>query len=84
MALPIHIFFALLSICFTSFVVFAPSQKRLRITYLFVAGTVISGVALGVEKGMNMAQACLSGAFYLGFIITTVLIARKKLATTQK
>ncbi len=76
----IHIIFAIISLCYATYTSFVPSRIKLRMVYLFTTGTVISGVVLGFEKEVGMAHACISGLFYLGYIVVAVLLTKRRLS----
>ena len=80
MFLVTHIAFALISIVFVSYTTLSPSKNKLRITYLLTFGTLASGIIMTVSSPQHFGQTCLTGALYLGFIITTSLVARRKIA----
>jgi hypothetical protein len=83
MTLLVHIIIALTSIGYTTYVSFVPSQRKLHGVYLLTAATVITGTALGIERHMSLAHACVVGVLYLGFITINIVVARRKLAFTS-
>lgn len=78
MIITIHIILALTSLGCASYTALSPSRVKLRVTYLFTLGTIISGLILVFIHPATLAPACLSGIVYLGFIATTITLARKQ------
>ena len=84
MALIIHLAIAFGSIGYTSYVYIRPSQSKLNISYFLVALTFLSGFVLMFLKPVNMAQVCLTGLIYIGFVSFGVISARRKLAVSAE
>lgn len=80
MTLLIHILFALLSLAFATYSIFAPSRRKLHTVYGLTGATIVSGIFLGIEKHMSLVHACLSWSLYLGVIIVMIVAAKRKLA----
>jgi hypothetical protein len=83
MILPLHITIALLSVIYTAYVYFAPSKRKLRVSYTLVALTVASGTWLVVANPAHMVQSCITGLTYLGVIFFGIALARHKLADSE-
>lgn len=83
MIIGIHIAFALVSLFYSTFVAIAPSRKKLKFVYLLMFGTFISGILLSLEQEVNIAQICISGLAYTGFMVITILLAKRKLASVE-
>lgn len=83
MILGVHITLALVSLFYSTYVAFFPSPKKLNLGYLFIFGTFTSGVLLSLERGVNIAQVCISGLVYTGLILTSTLLARRKIASIK-
>jgi hypothetical protein len=80
MILITHISIALTSLILAGIVYFYPSQNKLRINYIFVALTFISGFYLVfTKKPDHMASVCITGLVYLGLAMFGILSARHKL-----
>jgi hypothetical protein len=80
----IHILIAISSVFYTGYVFFSPSKKRLQISYLFVAATVISGTYLVILKPGHLIQSCLMGIVYLGVVMIGIVSTHYKLAKEEK
>jgi hypothetical protein len=78
-----HILIALTSIGYTTYVFFAPSQNKLRISYALVALTIGSGTLLTISSHARILDACVSGLTYTGIVSVGILLAQRKLATAQ-
>lgn len=83
MILILHIAIALSSVGFTGYVFLHPSKKRLMISYLWVATTIITGTYLIIMAPAHMVSACMTGLVYLGFVFSGILTARHKLAKAE-
>jgi hypothetical protein len=75
-----HIVIALLSLLFSGFVFFSPSQVRLKIAYGLVFATLASGTYLVVNTHANMLHACTMGLIYLAIVSFGIANAHHKLA----
>ena len=65
MILLLHIIIALSSVLYTTYVVIAPNQKRVRTAYGTVVMTLLSGAWLVVVQPTHMGRACMSGLVYI-------------------
>jgi hypothetical protein len=75
----IHVAIALSSIAFTTYVFFKPSQAKLRVSYGFVAATLITGSYLVWQHPAHMIQSCTTGLIYLGIVTVGIVSAYAKL-----
>lgn len=80
MALPFHIFVALSSLVYATYLYFSPSLSKLRVSYTLVGLTLISGTYLVMSKPAHLLQACLTGLVYLGVVSVAIALARHKLS----
>jgi hypothetical protein len=80
MALLLHISIAFLSLGFTLFVFFRPTNARLQASFALIAGTLASGTFLLVTKPSHMLETCVMGLFYVGVTTLGTVAARQKLA----
>lgn len=80
MFLVFHIFIAVVSLAFSSYMYLHPAKSKLRITYIFVVFTILSGIFLLLNQPSALMQTCMSGALYLGIVILCTSTARNKLA----
>lgn len=76
----LHIALALASLFYSTYVIIVPSEKKLNFSYLFVFGTFTSGIFLSLERGVNIAQVCISGLAYTGFVLISVLLVKRKIS----
>lgn len=79
MLLLTHIAIASISLVFSTLGLFAPSQLKLKISYLFIAGTFMTGILLIVENSANLAHVCMSGILYLAVALTEAYVTRRRL-----
>lgn len=74
-----HILIALSSIAYTGLTYLSPSAKKLKISYVLVVATFITGTYLVVLKPSHMVSSCITGLFYLGIISVGIYSAHHKL-----
>jgi hypothetical protein len=75
-----HIIIALTGIVVTTILLFSPSKKKFNLTYLLLAGTIGTGTVLIIMSPSHMLQSCVMGIAYTAFVVTGVVIAKKRLA----
>lgn len=78
-----HILIALTGIAVTSVLLFSPSQRKLKASAIFLAGTLASGTILVISSPAHMLQSCIMGILYTAFVIGGIAIAKKRLAKEQ-
>ena len=83
MILIFHIFVALASLALSTVLFFAPSVRKLHVTYGLVALTLGSGTYLVAASPAHMLQACVSGLSYLAAVSVGIVAARYKLARVK-
>ncbi len=82
MFLTFHIAMAIMSIAFTTYTAWKPSRMKLHSTYGLCLSTVITGIALTILSPHAILQACTTGLFYIGFMLSTIEIAYRRLRMT--
>ena len=82
MILITHIAVALSSLISSGIVFFYPSALKLRIAYILVALTLVSGFYLVLSKPAHMTQTCIEGLAYLAVVSYAIVSARHRLANT--
>ena len=83
MVLITHIFLALASVAYTTYVFFTPSRAKLRFSYALVASTLATGTYLVVSTHAPMLQSCMTGLLYTGAVSIGLVSAHKKLASQE-
>jgi hypothetical protein len=83
MLILIHVIIALSSIGFTTYLAISPSQAKLRLSYVLVALTLVTGTYLVVSTGSNLLKSCLTGLVYLAVVTAGIVAARHRLAPTE-
>lgn len=78
-----HIAFALVSLFYSTYVAFVPSPKKLKFVYMLMLGTFTSGVLLSLKQEVNIAQVCISGLAYTGFVLASILLSKRKIASMK-
>jgi hypothetical protein len=84
MILLAHIIIAFTSLLVAGYAWFAPSRHTMRLSYVMVALTLISGTYLVWTAPAHLAQACTSGLIYLGLVFGALAAARHKLASRHE
>jgi hypothetical protein len=79
----LHVFIALSSMAYSTYIFFSPTKDRLRVNFAFIIMTLLSGSYLVVAKPAHMVESCTIGLFYLGFVGIGVVVARRKLARQE-
>jgi hypothetical protein len=83
MILVAHIFIALSSLVYTTYVFFAPSESKLKVSYALTAATIGSGTVLVITMPAHLVSACYSGLSYLGIMLVGILGVRYRLAKEE-
>lgn len=83
MVLLLHILIALLSLVFSTLSIFAPTKRKVKINYAFIAATWISGFFLVFQTNVSFGHLCLSGILYTGIVTMNIYLAKRKLATQE-
>ncbi len=83
MILFIHILIAFVSIAFTAFSIFAPTQQKLHVSYGFIAATLMSGTLLVVTEPAHLLQACISGLVFLSVNLFVLSLAHYRLGAVK-
>jgi len=81
MILVAHIFIALTSLVYTTYLLFFPSKKGLFAAGALMVATLVSGVALVVLQPATMAHVCTTGLVYLAVVSVGLGLANRKLVT---
>jgi hypothetical protein len=76
----LHVTVALLSVAFATVVYIKPSKNKFYFSYVLVALTIISGTFLIIKSPSHMVQSCIMGIAYVGVVLATLVLAKKKLA----
>ena len=76
----LHVSVALLSVVFATVTFIKPSQNKFYFSYVLVAATIITGTLLIIKSPSHMVQSCIMGILYVGVVLSTLVLAKKKLA----
>jgi hypothetical protein len=79
MILGFHIFMAIVSLFFAGYMSMHPVKKKLRITYITVFCTIISGIVLVMQNPLGIFQIITTGSLYLATIFVCTTTAHHKL-----
>lgn len=79
----LHIIIALTSVGFSTFVFFAPSNMRLRLSYGLIALTLMTGTYLVLSVHSSLLQACMSGLLYVSVVAVILFAAQRKLVMQE-
>jgi hypothetical protein len=80
MLLLIHILSALGGIGLTTYSYMAPSVMKIRYSYGLVLVTIVSGTIIIVKNHLSILSICLSGLLYVGFTVSGLVAASRRLA----
>lgn len=80
MVLIFHIFVAIGSLAFTTYLYLRPSKSKLKLAYSMVATTLLSGTYLVWSTKTPLLQACTMGLVYLSLIAFGLAFAHLKLS----
>lgn len=83
MTLLVHIIIALTSVAYSTYVFFAPSQKKMRASYGLIAATLASGTYLVISAHAPVLSSCLSGLTYVSAVAVILTAANYKLAKQE-
>lgn len=80
----LHVAIALISVAFSTYLYFAPTRSKLRISWTLVGLTVASGTYLIVFAQAAMLRTCMTGLLYVGVMTAIILAARQKLLALER
>lgn len=80
MVLMLHILIALSSVVFSTLTIASPSAKKIKVNYVFLAATWISGSLLIFQSQVSFGHLCLSGILYTTLVASNIYLAKRKLA----
>ena len=61
-----------------------PSAQRIRSSYGLVLATIASGTAIIIREHLSIVSVCLSGLLYVGFTVSWLTAAQRKLARQKQ
>ncbi|HTL39406.1 MAG TPA: hypothetical protein VL306_01155 [Methylomirabilota bacterium] len=76
----LHIIIAFSSLIYTAVLYLYPSYTKLRVSYILVGVTILTGFYLVLSKPAHMTQTCITGLCYLALVSLGIVSARYKLA----
>jgi hypothetical protein len=80
MLLITHILIAILGVLATTVLVVSPSKVKVRISYGFATGTLLTGTILTISNPTHLAQSCITGILYFSAIGILIAISQCTLA----
>ena len=80
MILLLHILVALAGIVSASYGLVKPSRANITASWVLVAATVVSGVALVIVQPSAMTHLCVTGLTYVTLTSTGIVFSARKLA----
>ncbi len=83
MILALHIAVALASIGFSSFVLFRPTDNRIKGSYGLIGGTIVTGTLLVLTTQASILRACVTGLGYVAVATGLTFAAQKRLASVE-
>ncbi len=79
MLLLAHIIIALTSVVVSTYTVFRPALKSLRVSSALVGATLASGTYLVISTHAPMLSSCVTGLVYTGLVLSLILSANFRL-----
>ena len=80
MLLITHILIAITSVAYSTYMIFFPSQSKLRVTYAMMAATIGTGTYLVWSTHSPVLQSCLTGLAYVGIVSVGIALTIYRLA----
>ncbi len=74
-----HISLSIISILYSLFVIFKPSQSKINKIYLLTASSLISGLGLIIASPQSIGTFCTSSILYLTFVAAMTHISKKRI-----
>jgi hypothetical protein len=74
---------ALTSVIYAVYLLTAPTKIKFKVSYFSIIATVLSGTYLIFLHPSHMAEACVVGLAYLGYMMAAVVASSRKLAKQQ-
>jgi hypothetical protein len=84
MILTFHIFMTVVSLFFAGYMGMHPVKTKLRITYIAILCTGVSGLLFVYQNPQALIHMIMSGAFYMATIVIYLATAHHKLEQTAK
>ena len=82
MIIGFHIFMTIVSLFFAGYMAMHPVKTKLRITYIAILCTVISGISLVVQNPEALLSTITSGILYAATVTICMTTARQRLGQT--
>jgi len=79
MILLVHLTVAFGSMAYATYLFFAPSRRGMRTAAILVALTFASGFWLVLAHPVPMANVCVTGVVYIGYVAYALVSSRNKL-----
>jgi hypothetical protein len=74
----LHVFVAISSMLYTTYLFIAPSQAKFYVSYGLVGLTIASGTYLVVSSDSRLLPACVAGLVYISAVCVAIASARVK------
>jgi hypothetical protein len=84
MLLALHIIAALAGIGMSTYSLLSPSHAKIRASYFMVLLTILSGTIIIIRDHLSIMSVCLSGLLYVGFTVSSLLAASRRLARQEQ
>ena len=83
MVVLLHVVIACVSLLYTGYVCFAPSKRKLRLSYVLIAFTIVTGIYLVATTHVGILRVCTTGLAYLAVALAGNAIAHRRLARQE-
>lgn len=84
MLLIFHVIVALAGIGLSTYAYISPAAGKIRLAYGAVLLTIASGTVMTVIDHLSILSVCLSGLLYVGFTVSGLVAAQRKLARQER
>lgn len=76
----VHVLIALSSVVYTTYLFFAPTERKFYVSYGLVGATILSGSYLIWSTHSRLLPACIAGLVYIGAVSVGIVAARFRFA----
>lgn len=84
MFIAIHIFIAVSTLAYTTYLYFYPSYNKFNPAYWLLGLTLASGTLLIFISGANILRTCVTGLAYIGAVSAVIVAAKHRLAKQER
>lgn len=83
MVLTLHTVIALASLVISGWTFMRPSEGRVKVSYGFIGGTIVTGTLLVLTTQASILRACVTGLAFVSVTTALTVLANKKLSSAK-